>query len=125
MTESAAGSQLAQARASASAATLFSASMRTEITRIFVTNTTTSSATFRLYHDDDGSTYDESTALFWDATVEGKSTVEIVSDTDNGGIVLAGSGNLGMYGGTDLALTFTVYGVTEQAFHHSSRITTS
>ena len=71
-------------------------------------NTTTSLALFRLFIDDDGSTYDESTALYWDAPVSGHSTVQI--DTFFPLAHVPGGGSLGVRTDTANALTFSVGG---------------
>jgi hypothetical protein len=61
---------------------------------------------FRIFADDDGTTYDESTALFWDVTIEGNTTVEL--DTF---MALDGSaGNLAVRTSVANALTFTAFG---------------
>jgi len=76
------------------------------IKTIFIANTTASSATFRIFVDDDGTTYDETTALFWDVSIDGNTTVEVdtfIAMNDS-------SGNLAVRTGTASALTFTVFG---------------
>ncbi len=79
-------SLLAQVRPSnTTAATAFTASLRTEITRILVANTSASAATLRLFH------------------------------LDGAGITLLPSGTLGVRSGTGNALTFNVYGTVADA----------
>jgi len=107
------GSQLAQIRVSASASTAVTTTLRTEVTRIFVCNTSSSIATFSIYHDEDGTTYDETTALFFGATIEANTTVDIISDTLGAGIMMMRGASLGINSDTDNALTFSIYGVTE------------
>lgn len=69
--------QLAQQRNSTTTATsiLANSSGRWAIKTIKVCNTTTNEALFTMYHDEDGSTYDESTALYWEVPVAAKETV--------------------------------------------------
>ena len=76
------------------------------IKTILVCNQTGSAATFRLFHDDDGTTYDESTALYFDESVAANTTKEI-------NLFMAinnSSGNIGVRTGTNNALTFSAYG---------------
>jgi hypothetical protein len=108
------GSQLAQIRPSASASTAFVATLRSEITQIVVCNTTASAATFSIYHDDNGTTYDQSTALFYSAPIDGNTTVQVISDAIGSGLMMARGAALGVKPSVDLALTFTLYGVTEE-----------
>ena len=109
-------SLLAQVRPSnTTAATAFTATLRTEITRVLVANTTGSAATFRLFHDDDGSTYDETTALIWDNSIATGAYVDLQAYLDGSGITLMPSGTLGVRSGTGSALTFSVYGTVADA----------
>lgn len=107
------GSQLAQVRGSASASTAYTATLRTEVTRIVVCNVTTSDATFDIYHDDDGSTYTVATALYYERTVSAKTSFVISSEAIGSGISIEQGGRLGVKTSTDLAVTFSIYGVTE------------
>lgn len=73
---------------------------------IWICNTTGTSATFRIFVDDDGTTYDESTALFWDVSINGNATIEL-----NTFIALDNSlGNLAVRTSVANALTFTAFG---------------
>lgn len=47
------------------------------IKQIAICNTTAGALTFRLCVDDDGTTYDETTALYWDTSIAANSTVLI------------------------------------------------
>ena len=76
------------------------------IKTITLCNTTGSAATFRLFLDDDGTTYDESTARYYDKSLDGKATLEIntfwaMNDPD---------GNLAFQNATANAITITVDG---------------
>ena len=104
------GFLLAQSRPSnTTAATLYTAGMKTEVTRIIIANTTGSAATFRLFHDDDGTTMDETTALIWDNSIATANYVDIQAYLY--GITIAAGGSLGIRSGTGSALTFSAYGI--------------
>lgn len=47
------------------------------IKTIVIANTSGNDATFRLFQDDDGTTYDESTALFWDIPIPTNTTIQL------------------------------------------------
>ena len=109
----AAGLQLVQSRpANTSTATAFTATKQTEITRIIIANTTASATTFSLYHDDDGTTYDQTTAIVYSAALAANTTQFIDGFGAGGGLMVKKSGTLGIQSGTASACTFTVYGVT-------------
>lgn len=112
----ASGSLLAQSRpAGTSAASIFTASVRTEITRIVVCNSTGSAAAYSIFHDDDGSTFDETTALFYAVSL-GANTSEIIDfGAAGGGIMVGKTGQIGFTSGTGNALTISMYGVTQGA----------
>ena len=103
------GQQLAQSRPSNTANTsLYSpaADIAAEITHIFVMNWNPASATFRIFHDEDGSTYNQATALFYDVSVPGNTTLQLETTI----FMLNSSGNLAVQTGTANGLTFTAYG---------------
>ena len=108
----ASGSQLAQTRpANTSTATAYTAKKQTEITQVIVCNTTGSPATFSLYHDDDGSTYDQTTALVYSASVAANTMLSLSADGAGLGIFVTANGTIGVQSGTASALTFSIYGV--------------
>ena len=110
----ASGSQLAQSRPSGtSAVSVFTADMVTEITLIVVCNTTGSAAAFSIFHDDDGSTFDQTTALHYTQTIAANDTVYITSDAVGAGLFVAINGQIGVQTDTSNALTFSIYGITE------------
>jgi len=111
------GNLLAQSRlADTNAATLYTASIKTEITRIIIANTTGSAATFRLFHDQGGSTYDESNALIYDFSIASGAFFDSLQSFNTGnGITLVPTDTLGIRSGTGNALTFNVYGVLSDA----------
>lgn len=112
---SAPGSQLAQSRPSGtSAVTLFSAgSTRVEVTRVVVANVTASAATYSLYHDDDGTTYDQGTALAYEVSLPANSWLVLDFEGMGSGITIQAGGAMGIKSGTASAITYTVYGVTQ------------
>lgn len=79
---------------------------------IYVCNSTASAATFRIFHDDDGTTYDQSTAICYDVSVPANTTqvIEAISDLSGGIYLTNSSANLAIRSGTGSALTFTIYG---------------
>ena len=78
----------------------------TKITRIVVCNTASTTQKFRIFLDNDGTTYDETTALFWDITTPTDTTVEIDADwwMNNS------SGNLAVRTDSASAFTFSIFG---------------
>lgn len=111
----ASGQLLAQSRPSGtSAVTVFTGpAARTDLTQVIITNTTGSAATFSLYHDDDGTTYDQTTALVYACSISGNTTVIIGSEGAGLGIQLSPGGSIGIQSGTSNACTFSIYGVTQ------------
>lgn len=106
--------QLAQLRPSdTNAASLVSpARLHTlEVETVVVCNTTGSAVTFRLFHDDDGTTYDQSTALQYDAALPANSSVsfEVGIEMNNS------NGNLAVRSSSGNAITFTAYGKDHDA----------
>ena len=76
------------------------------IDQIILCNTSGAPCTVRLFFDEDGTTYDETTALFFDSNVDANQTVELntfISMNDS-------TGNLGIRTDTASALTFTAFG---------------
>ncbi len=111
--------QLAQARpAGTSAVSIYTpaASVTAIIKQIFIVNTSGAAATFRVFVDDDGTTYDETTALYWDVSIDDNETMVLPFSTA-GDAPLSGfihmddsSGNLAVQHSVGSALTFTVFG---------------
>ncbi len=107
--------QLGQIRpANTTAASLYSPDTD-DSSRIFVIvvcNTTGSSVDYRLFHDEDGTTYDQTTALFYDVALSANTTDVITFGTgDNDGIWMNNSsGNVAARTATGNAITFTAYG---------------
>ena len=82
-----------------------------EITRLVIANTTASSAKFSVYHDDDGTTYDQTTALYYSVAISANTTTVIEAQSENSGITISPGGALAVQTDTGSALTFTLYGV--------------
>ena len=76
------------------------------IKTITLCNTTGSAATVRLFIDDDGTTYDESTAILYDVTIDANSFLQI----DGFYPMNDPSGNIAYQQGTANAITITVFG---------------
>ncbi len=101
---------LAQLRpADTNAASLYSPpdNRTTELTKLVICNQTGSPATFRLFLDDDGTTYDQTTALFYDQSISANLTW--IEDLGGWGMNKT-AGNLAVRSGTNDALTFTLFG---------------
>ena len=77
-----------------------------EIEELVVANTSASNTTFSVYHDEDGTTYDENTALFHDTSIDANTTVQIQCKWT----LRNPSGNFAIESGANNAITFTVYG---------------
>ena len=102
--------QLGQHRINSTTATsLYSpgASTTTIIKSIVVCNQSSSAATFRLFIDDDGTTYDQTTSLFYDVSISANTTIQI----DTFWPMNDATGNLATQNGTANAITFTAFGV--------------
>jgi len=101
--------ELGQLRpANTTAATIYSPADNTVavIDTIIVCNTTTSAAAYRIFIDKDGTTYDQTTALFYDVSLAANST-----DLIEGPFYMnLAAGNLAGRTDTNSALTFTAYG---------------
>lgn len=100
--------QLAQAReASTTAVSIYSPSAAiAAVKTLIVCNTTGGAVKFRIFHDDDGTTYDESTALYWDVPLAANQTVQIDTFIAMDNV----NGNLAYRSSVASAITITVYG---------------
>ena len=103
--------QLAQLRpADTNAASLYSPpdNVTAELTRLVICNTTANTPSYRVFHDEDGTTYDQTTALFYDEPMVANTT-QIIDLT---GIGMRGTaGNLAVRTSAANEITFTLYGV--------------
>lgn len=77
------------------------------ITTIHVCNTSLNDLMFSIYLDDDGTTYDKTTALYYDVPISAKETVQIQTHV---GMNTVG-GSIGVKGSAGASLTFTINGV--------------
>lgn len=102
--------QLAQNRPSGTTAVSIytpPASTKTIITTVMICNTTALPAAYSLYHDDDGTTYNESTALAFTVTLAANSWVAVeVRICSN-----SATANIAVQTSIANALTFTFYGM--------------
>lgn len=79
------------------------------VTRISVCNTSSSDATFSVYIDADGTTYDQTTALYYQVPLAAKQTAVLTEFLP----ISSSSGNLAVQSSVASALTFTVNGAEE------------
>lgn len=104
--------QLAQSRPSdTNAVSVLNSSNPWEVDLIVITNSSAVNAGATIYHDADGTTYDESTAIGWALSVKPNDVVHYelskpIANTN-------GNGNLAVKTGVASALTFTVYGTIQ------------
>jgi len=102
--------QLGQHRINSTTATsLYSpgASTTAIVKSIVICNQSGTADTFRLFVDDDGTTYDETTAVYFDVAIAADTTIQI----DTFWPMNDSSGNLATQNATANALTFTAFGV--------------
>ena len=101
--------QLAQSRpGDTNAVSIYSPATSTNATikKIWVCNTASTTQKFRIFLDQDGTTYDETTALFWDTALVTDTTLEIDADWP----MDKSTGNLAVRTDSASAFTFTVFG---------------
>lgn len=79
------------------------------ITNIFIANTTANTPTFRLFHDEDGTTYDQTTALYYDKATSANDTFHIETNI----WMRDAGGNLAVRSSAASELTFTFYGTRQ------------
>ena len=103
------GELLGQSRpANTTAVSIYSpvSGQHTKITKIVICNTASTTQKFRIFLHNTGTTYDETTALFWDINVPTETTVEIEGDW----WIDDSSGNLAVRTDSASAFTFTIFG---------------
>lgn len=101
------GLQLGQARPSTTAAeSLYSPDdgVSANIEKVVVVATAAAQAS--IFHDEDGSTYDQSTALMYDRTMVANESLIY----EIGAYMNSGAGNIGVKTSVNSAITFTAYG---------------
>lgn len=104
------GQLLGQSRpGNTTAVTIYSpdSGVHTRITRVIVCNTASTSQKFRIFLHNTGTTYDETTALFWDIVTPTDTTVEIEGDW----WMTNSSGNLAVRTDSASAFTFSIFGI--------------
>ena len=101
--------QLAPANTTAAAIYSPATGVKGEVNLIIVCNTGTTIVKYRIFHDADGSTYADGSALFYDVSLGSGETDTICCEP---GIIVDGenSGTIGVRTDTANDLTFTVYG---------------
>ncbi|MEE4302461.1 MAG: hypothetical protein V2J24_23680 [Pseudomonadales bacterium] len=108
---------LAQIRPGDTSATLaFTApdGIRVEVTKVIACNTSGAARAIRVFHDDSGgSTFDETTALWWDQAVPADESFVVCSEDTGNGITLQGGGQLAVRSDLASGVTFSIYGVAE------------
>lgn len=87
----------------------------TLITSIYVANTTNSKVDYSICLDVDGTTFNESTALFWEVEVDANNTILVegnfpLTHINTNGISTPTQGSLAVKSSTANALTFTING---------------
>ena len=105
------GRQLAQLRpANTTAASILQVGEQAvyAVTCIQVCNTSGSPSTYRIFHDADGTTYDQTTALYYDVAIAADTVDKL--EWDDALFMDNENGNLAVRSGNGNALTFTVYG---------------
>lgn len=76
------------------------------IRNIFVCETSGTNRTFRIFCDKDGTTYDQTTALYYDVAITANTTTQLTTYI----VLNNSSGNLAVRTSSGSALTFTAYG---------------
>lgn len=76
------------------------------ITHIIVSNTTGSAAVYSIFLDIDGTTYDQTTALYYAVSLAANSSIKLDIDVT----LDVTAGTIGIQTGTGSALTFNIFG---------------
>jgi len=94
--------------ADTTAATLYTKAQDSKVwlDQLFVCNTTAGAIACRVCVDEDGSTYDETTALYWDKSVGANDTLVV----DLHAYLETDTGSVGVRTATGDALNFTLFG---------------
>lgn len=104
---------LAQARpGNTSTATFYNPSVITNVYTLIVCNTSVDTATYSVFWDDDGTTYDQTTALCYQIALPSHAT-EIINFGEMGLTMLDTAGNIGIQSGTASAITYSLFGETK------------
>ena len=108
--------QLVQSRLSGtSAASIYTpgTNKTAKVTLIVLCNTTGTAATFSIFHDTDGTTYDQTTALYYAQSLAANTTLLVILDTESAIHMNDSVGNIAFQQGTSQAITCTLYGIEE------------
>ena len=89
----------------------FTATIDTEIKRVFVCNVSAASATFRIHHVGVSESVSATNALYYDKTLASNETFEFSANTDDG-IQLKPDESVYVRSSVASALSFNIYGVT-------------
>lgn len=85
--------------------------MRLHVTSLLVVNTTSGALTYSVFLDQDGTTYDTTTAIAYNAAIAANTTVDVLANTP-GGVTMQGrsAGNLAVKSSSASNVTFTAMG---------------
>lgn len=92
---------------------LFTAKMRTEISRLLICNNTAAGVTFRVFHRNPPTVAGLDNALFYDKVIAANDTFVLDANSLGSGIQMESDDELVVVSGTAGALTFSAYGITE------------
>lgn len=107
------GSRIASVLPGTTADTLlFTATMDTEVTRMYVANVSGGAALMDLYHVADGDTLSVGEALYFNKSIAVGDTFVLFSDAPNSGIQLKAGDTLWGASSVASALAFNIYGAT-------------
>lgn len=87
--------------------------LRTEITLAIIGNHGSGGVEVRLFHDDDGTTYDDSTEIFHQTISQNTANLVFQAQHPGSGIHVKPGGSIGVEAGSANRITVTLYGVTE------------
>lgn len=90
----------------------FTATLDTEMTRLYVCNTSSGALTFRLHHVDAGGSVSLGNALFYDKSIPANDTEQVFADATNSGIQLKAGEMIYVRASSADLLAFNGYGVT-------------
>jgi len=100
----------AQAVATTSAVSIYSpaASTETEIQQFTICNITAGAVTISIFKDNDGTTYDATTALLYEVSIPAKSVVIMDEQRSN---MNNSAGNIAIQAGANSSITITLDGI--------------
>jgi hypothetical protein len=111
--EAAQGSRLASVLPTdTSNTTAFTATLDTEVTRMFVTNLSAGALTFRVFHVPADVVLGNVHALYYDHALAANDTFELFSDATNSGVQLKEGDTIVVRSSSGNNIAFNLYGVT-------------